>query len=133
MSHYPYYPLEGATNPLFRGFAETRHSSGKRSRVSSTFLSVCTACTVRCVLRMYYFIGYDYCVSSTQLLLVDFDLGYNLSSESLQLLRIQSLYYNKQYYLRHYCPSSPPKISLRFRLQLLLLCFYSSLTVATHH
>ena len=62
---------------------------------------------------MSYSIGYErqqwLCMLSAQLLLVVFDLAYDSSYESLQLLRIESLYYNKQYSLRHYCLFFLPK------------------------
>ena len=39
-------------------------------------------------------------ILSAQLILIVFDLGYDLSSENLQLSRIEPLYYNKQYFIQ---------------------------------
>ena len=46
-------------------------------------------------------------MQSVQLLLVVFYLGYDLPSERLQLLRMASLSYNKQYSHWHYYHYSP--------------------------
>ena len=43
-------------------------------------------------------------MSCAQLLLAVFDVGYELSSENLQLSHIESLYDNEQYSLGNYCP-----------------------------
>ena len=85
-------------------------------RVLSTLLPMCRlvllaeydVCTILLVMSPS-----DDCVClSAQLLLVVFDLGYDLSFESFQLSRIEPLYYNKQYSLRHYGFLSPPKYTI---------------------
>ena len=87
-----------------RSFAEMRQS-GANSLESGAHLCGVNGTIICGVLHTSYFVGYEgqrwLCVLSVQLLLVFFDLGYDLSLENLQLSRIEPLHYIKQHSPRH--------------------------------